>query len=484
MTARKNLNIVVAGKSGVGKSSLLNYLVGKKVFETGIGMPVTQEYFDIHTYRDPKTKIRYHLYDTKGIEPDTTEEFEKAFEEKIKETQEFDDFFEHLHTLYYCIAASSKRLETFEIDFINKMKKIINVVIILTKSDLVGDKELEEFCHVLNTELKASVDDKNADIKIIKVCNEEKKTRKGSSKPFGREEVLNYSFVGLWETFCNIYPEKDMYAIILNLPKIPIKLERREIADYCISNYRKYYEKKWDFLSSEYHEEKSVDYYQLFDLPHLPDLGVEKLKQNERNSLQAILNGHIELLTSEQYNERIKDNAEQYFAKLITTAQSLIDFYANIMGESFKHQLVIKETKKGINQIIEFLTQEFPSTHVEYLTKVSDSLEKVKEEGDGFFGLSGSDKDKIRDWYKDAVRSSDEAFVKLIKLIEKYENTCITELKQFGTLLLQVNLDEAFHEPKTGLNLSAEEKYAKKVRNALEDNYIIEEVFRAKENNL
>lgn len=33
-------NILIAGKSGVGKSSLLNYIFGEEVAETGAGKPV------------------------------------------------------------------------------------------------------------------------------------------------------------------------------------------------------------------------------------------------------------------------------------------------------------------------------------------------------------------------------------------------------------------------------------------------------------
>ena len=84
-----NLNIVVAGKAGAGKSSLLNYLVGNEIFETGVGLPVTKDYFDVHPYKDPLTGIQYNLFDTKGVEPDTTLEFEKAFADALKSKTPF-----------------------------------------------------------------------------------------------------------------------------------------------------------------------------------------------------------------------------------------------------------------------------------------------------------------------------------------------------------------------------------------------------------
>ena len=42
----ESLNIIIAGKSGAGKSSFLNYLIGENHFKVGEGMPVTQDYFD------------------------------------------------------------------------------------------------------------------------------------------------------------------------------------------------------------------------------------------------------------------------------------------------------------------------------------------------------------------------------------------------------------------------------------------------------
>ena len=41
-------NILIAGKSGVGKSSLLNYIFGEEVSPTGAGKPVTAE--GLHEY--------------------------------------------------------------------------------------------------------------------------------------------------------------------------------------------------------------------------------------------------------------------------------------------------------------------------------------------------------------------------------------------------------------------------------------------------
>ena len=38
----ESTNVLIIGKSGVGKSSLLNYLFGKELQAVGVGAPVTK----------------------------------------------------------------------------------------------------------------------------------------------------------------------------------------------------------------------------------------------------------------------------------------------------------------------------------------------------------------------------------------------------------------------------------------------------------
>ena len=58
-----HVNIVISGKTGVGKSTLVNAIFGKKIAETGTGRPITQEIKEITT-----TDYPLRLYDTVGLE--------------------------------------------------------------------------------------------------------------------------------------------------------------------------------------------------------------------------------------------------------------------------------------------------------------------------------------------------------------------------------------------------------------------------------
>lgn len=208
------LNIVITGKSGAGKSSFLNYLIGKDHFKVGEGTPVTQAYFEDYIYQVPDTGVKYHLYDTKGIEPTTTEECRNIILNEIQKRDKLS-LFEWIHTVYYCFDASAKRIQPFEINFINELKKHVSIVILLTKKDLVEGGTLNNLISQLEKEVDTNV-------QVIPVCSVEQRTRKGTSHREGKDKVLKASFLGLWEKLANSYPhqliEPLMHEIPIHLP--------------------------------------------------------------------------------------------------------------------------------------------------------------------------------------------------------------------------------------------------------------------------
>lgn len=195
----RRLNIVVVGRSGVGKSSFLNYAAGKKVFETGMGDPVTQSYFDVIDVNIPQKNVVYSLYDTKGLEAGNTEEWKKAIYSEIERRDESDNIYDWFHTIIYCIDASSKRIQPFEINAVKELAEQGSVLVLLTKKDLVTPDILDS----LKKQLLSEVGDK---VQVLSVCSVSTRTRKGESKASGLEDVLRVSFLGLWEKAAKMLP--------------------------------------------------------------------------------------------------------------------------------------------------------------------------------------------------------------------------------------------------------------------------------------
>jgi uncharacterized protein (DUF697 family)/predicted GTPase len=125
-----NINIIVAGKTGVGKSTLINSIFRGEFARTGSGRPITKRIEEIKKPGHPLTII-----DTKGLEVSDYEKIKDDLYNYIKERLLSDDQNEHIHIAWLCIAANGDRIENAEIDLCNMLNKNnIPVISVLTKS--------------------------------------------------------------------------------------------------------------------------------------------------------------------------------------------------------------------------------------------------------------------------------------------------------------------------------------------------------------
>lgn len=122
-------NLAVFGKTGVGKSTLVNAIFGEEVARTGIGEPVTR---GSHLYVTRSGTLG--LYDTRGLEIGTTTEQLLAEVQGFVASKRTADAREHIHIAYYCVRAGDHRIEPAEEQFIRGVHELgIPVFLVLTQ---------------------------------------------------------------------------------------------------------------------------------------------------------------------------------------------------------------------------------------------------------------------------------------------------------------------------------------------------------------
>ncbi|WP_084276916.1 GTPase family protein [Anaerovibrio sp. RM50] len=139
-----HVNLIIAGKTGVGKSTLINGVFREKLAETGMGEPVTR-----YCQRIEKSGVPIRIYDTVGLELDK-ERQEKAIEDIRNLIQEKIDLGpdhadEFIHCLWYCIQADSDRFEETERNFIKTIASECDIPVILVITKAYLKKHAREF---------------------------------------------------------------------------------------------------------------------------------------------------------------------------------------------------------------------------------------------------------------------------------------------------------------------------------------------------
>lgn len=194
-------NVVLMGKTGVGKSTLGNYLFGNNKFKTGVGKPVTSNGF--HSFEFDLQGLPVTVFDSWGIEADKADQWLGELNKELEKRSTGSDPTDWFHSVFYCVQASGHRIEDFEIKIMNKfIKENYKITVVFTKSDNVTDEELDELKKVLSNEFGNKVD-------CIEVCSEEKTRRDGSvSKAFGKRELVDNIFSNFWNSISLRLPER------------------------------------------------------------------------------------------------------------------------------------------------------------------------------------------------------------------------------------------------------------------------------------
>ncbi|MCB0749391.1 MAG: GTPase domain-containing protein, partial [Ignavibacteriae bacterium] len=130
---RGHINILIAGRSGVGKSTLINSIFQSKMAETGQERPVTK-----NTRKISKEGIPLTILNTRGLEMEdfssTIEELEKIILKRDTDKNSNN----HIHVAWLCIKEGARSIEEAEVNLHNMLAKHVPLITVITKAKSDG----------------------------------------------------------------------------------------------------------------------------------------------------------------------------------------------------------------------------------------------------------------------------------------------------------------------------------------------------------
>lgn len=138
------LNVMVMGKTGAGKSTLINNMFSERLADVGIGKPVTKE---IRRYE--KEGFPLAIYDTPGLElggDNSPGELLESAKKVIGDGIKTGDPGKAIHCIWYCVSAMSHRFEESERQFVGKFLEEtasfnVPVIIVITQAITRNDTD-------------------------------------------------------------------------------------------------------------------------------------------------------------------------------------------------------------------------------------------------------------------------------------------------------------------------------------------------------
>ena len=213
ITGLQNLNVLLMGKTGVGKSTLINNIFREKLAETGTGRPVTE---GSRCYSVPELPIK--IYDTRGFELGSKEQqmVKNDILRLIKNGVEEKNINSNIHCVLYCINASANRIEQAEIDWLKQFADeavVYAVPLIIVLTQAVAKKKSED--------LKAVIEKYGLDVRgIVPVL--------AADYPISDELTINaYGLDSLIDTIARVLSAE----LQLTLQNVQIASLKNKIAD-------------------------------------------------------------------------------------------------------------------------------------------------------------------------------------------------------------------------------------------------------------
>ncbi len=133
-------NVLVIGNSGVGKSTLINAVLGKDAAKTGWGIEGTTQKLEIYE----SDKIPFRIIDTLGFEPSLFKKYKAINAVKAWSKASAKDGNGQINVIWFCVDGTSSKLFAQTIKDLSSataMWENVPVIVTITKSYSVPERE-------------------------------------------------------------------------------------------------------------------------------------------------------------------------------------------------------------------------------------------------------------------------------------------------------------------------------------------------------